>query len=114
LPIWTGTNISSPPEIDPRTIQPVAITYTYYAHPTPVSNWSLYSFKPEDLNDIKKKRKEKVLLDEDTLRPSHWNKPVDAFKEITVNFELYTKHIYMLSVCSTDVTLEIDELAAAK
>ena len=36
------------------------------------------------------------------------------FKEIAVNFELYTKHIYMQSVCSTNVTLEIDELTAAK
>jgi hypothetical protein len=36
------------------------------------------------------------------------------FKEIAVNFELYTKHVYMQSVCSTNVTLEIDELTAAK
>ena len=48
--------ISSPPEIDPRTIQPVASPCTYYAHPTSVSYWSFTFFKPEVyFSDIKKK-----------------------------------------------------------
>ena len=57
-------------------MHPVASPCTYYTHPTSVSYWSLYFFKPEVyFSDILKK---KVLLNEDTLRRSQKVEPVDA------------------------------------